>query len=510
MFDEKTKKHIIETILPTANGILKALGLPEKCFELSVVNLGAASIVNIGLSISGFSADVPIALALLSADLQLAVPNDFIFTGHVASPVGDIRMVKGIPAKVTTAIEIDAITTFVHPALDQDNSLGSLTSAEKQRVSDALTKAKRDIRTIAVSDISDLVREVFSDEQVVLASFRNRFYKASVPLSVDSPVVRAVKFFVKGNEQRFWKVLENQMLAGKNDKVKELLLTLTSFHIHRKTYPKGLGSSLLKLVHSLPPETHRLKIDFPLLAMTECIKLGQLAHESDHEDVRLLFSASFGDKAWHSTQKVDWQVSSETLAGAQDERILQSILSEIDSEALAKFIGQPIDVARATYIMDTVIVKSSDEFNHTIASFYVHLLRHTRKVPIPVDFKAAGAEAFALLERAFSQKGGLPAALEEAKNAINGGLRLIFDLMTDQLRREEQEKHINGVLKLVMDPLDWDGKVALMGEVLRRLEPHLPPEIILQPPERFAAHYESIVRAYVQSMDQVKLLFRSF
>ena len=75
---------------------------------------------------------------------------------------------------------------------------------------------------------------------------------------------------------------------------------------------------------------------------------------------------------------------------------------------------------------------------------------------------------------------------------------------------EEQEKHINFVLKLMMDSLDWEGKVALMGEVLKRLEPHLPPEIISQPPERFAAHYESIVRAYVQSMDRVKSVFRSF
>ena len=74
-----------------------------------------------------------------------------------------------------------------------------------------------------------------------------------------------------------------------------------------------------------------------------------------------------------------------------------------------------------------------------------------------------------------------------------------FDAEIELSLGEEQEKHVNRVLKSVLDPLDWESKVALMEALLKRLEPHLPPEIISQPRERFAVHYEIIVRAYVQS-----------
>ena len=78
---------------------------------------------------------------------------------------------------------------------------------------------------------------------------------------------RAVEFLVHNNENRFWTVLERQLLEGRNKDARDLLLSLAEFQIHRKTYPKGLGRSLLRLIQSLPPETRRLKIDFPLLPM---------------------------------------------------------------------------------------------------------------------------------------------------------------------------------------------------------------------------------------------------
>jgi hypothetical protein len=200
---------------------------------------------------------------------------------------------------------------------------------------------------------------------------------------------------------------------------------------------------------------------------------------------------------------------SEGTDADHNQETLEFILSEISAETLTNQINLPIDTARAVYIMDSVTVDSYEEFNNTIASFYIHLIRHTRKLSEPVDSEAAGAEAFALLERTFSKKGGLQAALAEARNAINGGLRFILDLMTEQFKREEQGKQVNRVLKSALDPLDWKGKVGLMGALLKRLEPHLEPGIRCQPPERFAVHYEVVIRGYLQSMERVNSIFRS-
>jgi len=156
-----------------------------------------------------------------------------------------------------------------------------------------------------------------------------------------------------------------------------------------------------------------------------------------------------------------------------------------------------------------VTVNSYEEFCETITSFYMHLKRHTRKLSEPVDLNEAAPEALDLLERAFSKQGGLKAAEAEARTAVKGGLRLVLDMMTEQFKREEQEKYMNYILKSALDPLDWKSKVDLMGVFLKRLGPLLAPEIKSQPPERFAEHYEDLIRAYLQSIDRMNSLLRS-
>ena len=71
-FEKNAGQHIMEVVLPAADGVLRPLNLPEQCYDISIVNLDATSIMDIGLNISGFSADVPILLAILSASLHRA------------------------------------------------------------------------------------------------------------------------------------------------------------------------------------------------------------------------------------------------------------------------------------------------------------------------------------------------------------------------------------------------------------------------------------------------------
>ena len=84
-FSRKTANHIAGVILPAADIIFKALNLPQKCFEISVVNLGVASLMDVGITISGYSVDVPIFTAMLSAELQMAIPENVISTGQAVS-----------------------------------------------------------------------------------------------------------------------------------------------------------------------------------------------------------------------------------------------------------------------------------------------------------------------------------------------------------------------------------------------------------------------------------------
>jgi hypothetical protein len=82
-------------------------------------------------------------------------------------------------------------------------------------------------------------------------------------------------------------------------------------------------------------------------------------------------------------------------------------------------------------------------------------------------------------------------------------------MMTEQYKHKEQEKYIFSVFKTAFEPLEEKDQVGLMGALMKRLEPHLGPEISSQPPERFVVHYEIIIKAYIQSVERMNSLFRS-
>ena len=510
-FEDKTINHVTSVILPMVDRVCEILGLPKKNFIISVVNLGAASIMDVSLRISGYSADAPIALAMLAACLEMAVPQDIAVTGHIASVDGDIRLVRSIPEKLKAAIKEETINVFIHPSLEKDGSLDSLSPNEKQRIAGAIATAKRSIRLIGVKDISDLVKEVFSNKEIVLASLNQGFYERFIPGTYsESPIGEAANFLGLNNEERFWKSLDRQLMEGRNREARNLLSAMVDFHLQQERYPKKLGNHLLQLIQALPPETRRFKIVFPLLPMNQWIMLAQFAKESDHEDVKSLFKGASGEIAQQlvSVSKAGSPDDADNDGGERGRQILLSIQSEISANALVS-ITQQIDLAWATYSMGSIIVETHEGFDDATTAYFVHLKRYTRKMSEPIEIKDAGAESLALVERAFELSGGLKNAFAEAKSGTRGGLSYVLTKMTSQYKKEEVSKHVNWVLKSGLDPLDFDTKTAVIIALMKDLAPHLPPDIAGQPPERFSNFWDRIVSAYCESLDQVCSLFRS-
>ena len=216
-FEESSVRHLSETVLPMIDRIVAALALPRSALEISIANIGAASATDLGSRISGFSADIPVLLAGLSAVLQLPVPEDMVATGHVASPDGDIAMVKAIPAKVAAAMADSSIRRFVHPVVERDTSLQMLSPNTVRQVLEAIASARGRLQTIAVGDVVDLLRAVFDDQAVVLASLRQGFFAApGVPRESAGSITEAIRFLADNNEGRFWAALESLLLAGQD------------------------------------------------------------------------------------------------------------------------------------------------------------------------------------------------------------------------------------------------------------------------------------------------------
>jgi len=507
-FEPHITKHLSEDVLETVDRITRGLmpGWKRQTFELSVVNVAVASTIDVGVNISGFSADATVFSALLSAVAKIPVPQDIAMTGHIASADGDIRPVSSIPAKVAAAAQDPAVQKLIVPSLDADTSLRVLSPAERERAADAITNAKGDLQVAQVTDVAHLAQEVFDDEAVVLGSLRRDFYEPGDAANESTdPIGRTVRFLTEGYEKRFWRVLEAQLFASNAAGAQELLLARVRYQLRRRRYPQGLGRRLFQLVRSLPPPTRLAAGLFPLLPKDVCLNVCKLAEQADYEDVEYLLKTASGK----ITEPVQALEPLPQPIPSAPHRAVDAVLAEISAESLARKIGIPIDSARAPFLMDTVVLDSDELFLEVVASFYLTLVRHTGSEHASLDDRTIRSESLALLERAFAGRGGADAARAESRHGVHGGARVVLDEMTERYKHELQINHVKRVVAEAVDPLEWNDRVAFMRAFLQRLGPQLPPEIRDQPAERFARNSGTILGIYVRSLDQVKQLLRT-
>ena len=506
-------QHYRDHVLPVADQILELIWPRKrpKYYEVSIANLGAASSMEVGCSLTGFSADVPVLLALVSAALKIPLPQDILTTGHVASTAGDIRAVHSLPAKLEAVLQEPGIRRFIHPALEADSSLQVLSPVEQDRATRALVQAREQVLTTGVSDISQLFRAVIEEDILVLASLQSDFFAIEdLPGEPGSIIDFCVHFLAGGNEHRFCKSLEAYMLAGESALARKLLAARARYQVRQEIYPDLFGRRLLQLARSLPPAIRRLKFCFPLLPMSLCLQMARLGTEQDPEDVQLFLDAVRGNVP--GNQEVVPALTAPSAHPDQDRAgaVVETVLREIGAEALARKIGKPVDAARASFVLEGVTLDSYDAYLETLSGFYLHLLRHIDAGPAAVDPAILEAEALDLVDRAFADQGGNRSAWAEVRHGIHGGLRFVLDVMTEHFKTDQHAKHVSRMCKEALDPLDWEDRVRFMRAFLARLAPDLPPEIRSQPPERFARHHETIIRTYVRSLDRVKQLLQRF
>ena len=189
----------------------------------------------------------------------------------------------------------------------------------------------------------------------------------------------------------------------------------------------------------------------------------------------------------------------------------QKVMKPLTSETLRgnwATVLLPIDAARAAFVLPVVTTDSHDEFNQTLAAFYRHLLRRTGRLDGPGHGGTVAAEALVLVSEAFAREGGFDAALSEARNGTQGGLRFVLDRMTEWFKQTQREAHVRYVFREAMSSVDYDAKVAFVRALMKEQAGALPEELLSAPPERFAKAYETLARAYSESRDRMKEAFR--
>lgn len=497
-FEPATLQHIEENVLPVVNSICAGLGIGPFGFELSGVNLSAASNSDVGIDVSGFSADTPIFAAMLSAALDIPLAQDVVLTGHMASVSGDIRLVRHIPAKLQAAIDDAEIEEFLYPKIDADNSNRFLPEDEFEILIATIQKARRHIRVTEVRTIEDIIPAVFQEEDIVRSALRTGFGQPEDTASCGEGPVECTTQRLGGRiEDRFYAILKAVVATGHPKEIKPFLSEWADAHLRRNHYPQGFGTRLRELLSAIPLETQR-GLEYPLVPVSTCIRLSQYAAASDGNDVVALYDAATRRRPIHYAHlhpsSVDGPVSS-TLA---------IVTAELQPENLAERIGLPIDRARAGYALYSVTSESQAETLGVAAAFYLHMAQATGRTGEHVTAEELMPEAHALMGEAFAREGGDPAAYAEARDATRGGLRHVLDRMADEYKRRRQEEYIRLVLATAFDREDYRARVAFMGDFLKAHPEALPPHLASEPPERFADRYDVIIRSFVDSMEQVK------
>jgi len=501
-FTGPVRKHIRATILPIIDRITDTLGLSRKNFEISAVNLGAASAQDVGITVSGFSADLPIILAMLSEALQIPISDNFVSTGHIGSGEGDISAVKGIPAKAKAAKNDSIIRWFIQPNFEKDESLKAFFPDQRDRSIEAIDPGEDLLYSKEVSNIGQLIRLVFTEENIVLASLRENFYGISkVPNQFDNSVDDVVSLLTENNQKRFWDILDYHFLSGHCEKGRELLHSFAQFYIRRKEYPKAFGARLFQLIRSVLPALRKLKIAFPILDQGMCNDLIRFAGNDDYDDISLLLDAVRGRNIANSSPI---NIQPEIKVSDSESMVFDAIVSMINEQALAEKFGI-IDLARACFVLEQPKFETFQEFIDVLETYIIHLQRYIgSSFEIP-NTDAPRNKAVELLKNTFNNKGGDKAAFVQARDGTQGGIRFILDMITEQCKAEKQDAYIDRVLKDAIPDMTLDERVKCIRAIMKKIGPFLPEEIRNQPLKRFARNDDTlrtIILTYVGCRDK--------
>jgi hypothetical protein len=188
---------------------------------------------------------------------------------------------------------------------------------------------------------------------------------------------------------------------------------------------------------------------------------------------------------------------------------IDSLCGALDEVTIARNVGIAHDEARAAYVLRKNTVSSFDEFNNLIADYYsYHIGLCVVQGGRTANFEAAG-RASEILEREYRRQGGnLTSAYKDANDGTNGGMRIILDIIAEQLKEESVERYVRHAFNRHVDPTSWDQKVEIIRQFIDRNR-HIPGfSVDAAHPERYAQNYEELIKAFVEALKKASNIFR--
>lgn len=181
---------------------------------------------------------------------------------------------------------------------------------------------------------------------------------------------------------------------------------------------------------------------------------------------------------------------------------LQRVLDKITQHGQAGRIRARHDTARLRGPNPNPRVANFDQFTRVIGAFV------NKQIELAGGQRYPDFEARAIAKEILSQQERRTGKTfnNYARDAIdgrNGGLRAVLDILTDTLREQQTSRYIGDAIDQVVDPLDYDRKVAVTRQVLAHYQ-RLSPGAVSDPrPEVHAHDYSTLLREVAAQVDKM-------
>ncbi|MEA1980781.1 MAG: hypothetical protein U9N54_07395, partial [candidate division Zixibacteria bacterium] len=330
--DAKTLKQINNIILRSVDKIYSSLGFKLQSYNITIKNIGATSIQDMSLEISGHSLDISLFLAVLSAGLQLPINQETIFTGGLDTLDGHLSPVSGLSEKIRAVAKDKSLNHFVYASYNNDNSIESLAPNELKKIKQNFFDYEQTLKFSSVNNIFETIKAVVPEEDICFASLKSGFYSVELPVSLNpNPIGQTITYLLKDNDKKFWKVLEQLFLTANINIAKEYIHVFIEYFFSQACYPNNFGKKLLQLIISLPPAIKKKSNFYPLLEMKDYIHLTQYGKETDYDDIKKLFKVAFGELI-NLPRKPRVAKISENNTSLESETLLEQFLNELSTE----------------------------------------------------------------------------------------------------------------------------------------------------------------------------------
>ena len=190
---------------------------------------------------------------------------------------------------------------------------------------------------------------------------------------------------------------------------------------------------------------------------------------------------------------------------------LESLEAALDELAIAKNVTNPHDEARMHYSLSKNTVEGFEEFADVITDYFNY---HYSRCVVPggvMSRTEAAGRAKEILEKEYRRQGGnIITGYNDAHDGTNGGLRVIFDKIAEQLKAESVERYIRDAFDRYVTPNSWEQKLDIIRQFIVQYGHLLPSSIRADQPERYAQNYEELIRAFMDSLKKTSSLARRF